>query len=319
MNNARPRLRKVNKELESLVQEAWHESRRHHGNRLTVHVPGMFIVNGTRGKYRAVSITGSMCDLDCEHCKGTLLETMPHALDPAALVDLGLSAAERGDHGMLVTGGCDRKGRLPWKEYAPAIERLKSQTDLTITVHSGIVDRDTAQTLKAAGVDQALIDVIGDESTVRDVYHLEEGTPAIRRSMDALAHAGLEIIPHILFGLHYGEQRGEETALEFLGDYPLSKYVIVVIMPTRGTPMARISPPEPHDVARFIVKARLRFPELQACLGCARPRGRYGRELDVLGVKAGVNSLALPSEQSLQEAHLRGLDVVYRETCCSLG
>jgi hypothetical protein len=127
MNNVQSGKLIVDDELESLLQEAWHESRRHHGNRLTVHVPGMFVVNGTRGRYRAVSITGDRCDLDCEHCKGTLLETMPQALEPAALVDLGLAAAERGDHGMLVTGGCDLEGRLPWKKYASAIERVKSQ------------------------------------------------------------------------------------------------------------------------------------------------------------------------------------------------
>lgn len=279
----------------------------------------MFVVNGRRGKYRAVSITGDRCELDCEHCKGTLLKTMPHALDPDTLVKLGREAEARGDWGMLVTGGCDREGRLPWNDYVPAIKSLKSQTGLTITVHSGVVDRDTAWALKDAGVDQALVDVIGDETTARDVYHLEEGTSAIRRSMDSLTSVGLEIIPHVLFGLHYGEVRGEETALEILTEYPLSKYVVVVLMPTRGTPMAGVSPPRVEMVAEFIARARVTLPHLQSSLGCARPRGRYRHALDVLAVRAGVNSIALPSDSCLQEAAERGLEVVHRETCCSLG
>ncbi|MDQ7783864.1 MAG: hypothetical protein RDU20_13355 [Desulfomonilaceae bacterium] len=306
-------------ELQALFKKAWNESRARHGSRLTVHVPGMFVVNGIRGRYRAVSITGSECLLNCEHCKGTLLKTMPHARDADTLLRFGLEAAERGDVGMLVTGGSDRRGRLPWRDFVAAIERLKSRTDLTITVHSGIVDENTAVALKNAGVDQALVDVIGDETTAREVYHLDEGTAAIRRTMDSLAAAGLEIVPHILYGLYFGRPRGETAALEMLKDYPLRKYVVVVLMPTKGTPMADASLPRPEEAARFIAHARLQLPDLHASLGCAKPRGHYRRDLDVLAVRAGVNALALPSERALQEAQHRGLEIVHRETCCSLG
>ena len=293
-------------------------SRRHHGNRLTVHIPGMFVVDGRRGRFRAVSITAARCELDCEHCKGQLLRTMPHAADPETLFRLGCEAQGRGDHGMLVTGGCDPAGKLPWKQFIPTIARLKAVTDLTITVHAGQVDSETAKALKDAGVDQALVDVIGDDATVREVYHLAEGTAVICRTLDALADAGLEIVPHILFGLHYGKEKGERAALGILKGYPLSKYVVVVIMPFRETPMAQVQPPAPEAVADFVALARLTLPELRASLGCARPRGWYRRKLDLLAVKGGINSLALPSEPALEEARTRGLEIVHRETCCSL-
>ncbi len=306
-------------DLAALLDQAWEVSRTRHGNLLTVHVPGMFVVNGRRGRYRAISITGSRCDLDCEHCKGSLLKTMPHATKPEELVSYGMQAAARGDFGILVTGGCDAEGKLPWGDFISAIRTLKSQTDLTVTVHAGQVDWSEASALKEAGVDQALVDVIGDDATARDIYHLREGTAVIRRTLDSLARAGLEIVPHILAGLHFGRLKGEDSALEMLAGYPLKKYVVVVIMPFRGTPMADISPPSPEETARFLVRARLRFPELQGGLGCARPRGRYRRDLDLLAVRAGINSLALPSDRALDEAQRRGLLVVYRETCCSLG
>lgn len=309
----------ISQELSSLFRRAWDVSRSIHGNRLTVHVPGMFVVNGRRGQYRAVSITGDKCLLDCEHCRGSLLRTMSHALTPQDLIDLGLEAEARGDYGLLVSGGCDHEGRLPWKEFTPAIKFLKARTGLIITVHTGLVDPETSARLKESGVDQALIDVIGDEDTAREVYHLSNGISSIRRSLESLAAVGLDTVPHILFGLHYGREKGEMAALEIIVEFPINKYVIVVLMPTRGTAMADVQPPQPLRVAQFIAEARLRLPGLKTSLGCARPRGMYRKELDVLAVMAGINSLALPSDLALEEAESRGLELDYHEYCCSLG
>ena len=315
--NSHPQIE--NKELLSLSDLAWTESRVRHGSRLTAYLPGMFVVDGRRGKYRAVSITGDKCDLDCGHCKGTLLRSMEHALTPDDLKHQGQAALARGDRGILVTGGCDQQGRLPWNQFIPAIRELKEQTDLKITVHAGQTDLQTARALKEAGVDQALVDIIGDDDTARDVYHLSNGIESIRRTLDSLAKAALEIIPHIIFGIHYGQQRGEMAALKMLKDYSLNKYVVVVIVPTRGTDMAEIQPPPPEEVALFIARARLEMPNPQASLGCARPRGVYRKSLDGLAVRAGINSIALPSHEALEEAERRGLEIAYEETCCSLG
>jgi lipoyl synthase len=315
---ATPRTKCVDKDLTHLLDMAWNVSRSRHGNELTVYTPGMFVVDGRRGKYRALSITGDKCDLGCEHCKGSLLKTMPAADTPEMLLRLGREAAERGDRGILVTGGCDSNGRLPWKEFVATISTLKAETNLAISVHTGQLDHEAASALRESGVDQVLVDVIGDDATAKEVYHLAEGTSAIRRTMEALASAGLEIIPHIVFGIHYGRERGETEALEMLREFPLKKYVVVVIMPARGTPMADVQPPSPESVAGFLARARLELPEPEASLGCARPRGFYRRDLDILAVQAGINSLALPSEQALEEARRRGLNIMYRETCCSL-
>jgi uncharacterized radical SAM superfamily protein len=173
--------------------------------------------------------------------------------------------------------------------------------------------------LKDAGVDQALIDVMGADDTARDVCHLSDGIESIRRTLDSLAEADLEIVPHIIFGIHYGQQRGEMAALQMLKQYPMNKYVVVVIVPTRGTDMAEVHPPPPEEVALFIARARLEMPNPQASLGCARPRGPYRKSLDVLAIRAGINSIALPSREALEEAEKKGLEIAYEETCCSLG
>jgi uncharacterized radical SAM superfamily protein len=308
-----------NKELSSLSDIAWAESRARHGSRLTAYLPGMFVVDGHRGKYRAVSITGDKCDLNCGHCKGTLLRSMEHALTPDELKRQGQAAVTRGDVGILVTGGCDQHGRLPWEQFIPAIREVKERTNLKISVHAGQTDFETARALKDAGVDQALVDVIGDDETAKSVYRLSDGMESIRRTLDSLAEADLEIVPHIVFGIHYGQQRGEMAALNALKQYSLNKYVVVVIVPTRGTDMAEIQPPPPEEVALFIARARLEMPDTRASLGCARPRGPYRKTLDVLAVRAGINSIALASREALEEARQKGLEIAYEETCCSLG
>ncbi len=89
-------------------ETAWNLSRSFFGNTLTAHLPGMFVVNGRRGGYRAVSITGNHCELQCDHCKGALLKSMDHAPDGASLRKIGLDAYARGDRGILISGGLRR-------------------------------------------------------------------------------------------------------------------------------------------------------------------------------------------------------------------
>lgn len=308
-----------NANLSKSLETAWNQSRSVFGHILTAHVPGMFVVNGRRGGYRAVSITGPHCELQCEHCKGILLKSMCHARDGASLKKIALDAYYRGDKGILISGGCDNQGRLPWHRFLADISYLKRLTDLTITVHTGLLDARTARQLKDAGVDQALIDIIGDDTTASKIYHLSHGVEAIRRSLEHLSTAGVTTVPHIIFGLHYGREKGEQEALNMLGDYLIEKYVVVVFMPLSGTPMESVRPPDAERVAEFITKARLKYPNMHASLGCARPRGNYRKRLDLLAIEAGVNAIALPSDEALEYASRKGLNVVFRDWCCSLG
>ncbi|MCX5872521.1 MAG: radical SAM protein [Deltaproteobacteria bacterium] len=305
-------------ETESLFMEAWRLSRAAHGFDLTIYQPGMFVIDGRRGAYHAVSITGTQCALDCDHCGGQLLKNMRPAMKPGDLIDLALKAAGRGDQGILISGGCDEYGSLPWSDFITAIEQIKNKTNLIVTVHTGQVDIGIARAFSNAGVDQALIDVIGDDATAREIFHLKDGIAPILRSMDALFQAGLEVVPHILYGIHYGKEKGEHEALEIICKYPLRKYVVVVITPLKGTRMSFIEVPSPKSVASFIAEARLMIPEAKCSLGCARPGGKYRKELDLLALRAGINSLAIGSDHVIKEAEKLGLNVIQKSTCCSL-
>lgn len=305
-------------EIEILFKKAWDLSRSLQGPNLTIYQPGMFIVNGKRGAYHSVSITGTHCELACDHCGGLLLRNMWPALCPEDLVNFGLKVAANGDRGLLISGGCDKHGCLPWSNFVKAIEEIKKKTNLIITVHTGQIDFNTAQALKTAGVDQALIDVIGDDLTAREIFHLGKGTETIIKSMEALFYAGLEVVPHIIYGVYYGKEKGEHKALKIISQYPIEKYVTVVFTPFKKTKMFEIKPPDPKNVAMFIAEARLAIPKVKSSLGCARPGGKYRMELDLLAIKAGVNSIAVGYDYVAEEGRKLGLNVIHKYTCCSL-
>ncbi len=303
-------------QLDILLKKAREISWFHRGREITFFLPGMFIYHGHTGKYPAISITGDKCALNCDHCQAKILSPMIAAPSPALLIDKCLQLAEKGNVGVLLSGGCDTQGRLPWKSFLPAITEIKTKTNLFISVHSGLIDLTTARALRETGVDQALIDVIGDDQTLQAVYHVDFGVSHIRSSLVALCSAGLSVVPHIVCGLYYGKIRGEKQALEMIAPFDIEQLVIVSLMRVPGTPFWDIAPLKAEAVAEIIAAARFHMPNVIISMGCARQRGNS--RLDVLAVEAGVNRMALPSEEAIQRAKDLGLRIRYQQTCCSV-
>ncbi|WP_373501378.1 radical SAM protein [Desulfococcus sp.] len=290
---------------------------RHLGKTIEFYLPGMFIQDGVRGRYPVLSITGGECALGCDHCRGALLGQMVHVSSPDQLVARCRRLAAGGCLGVLISGGCDTGGRLPWHRFIPAIREVKAETGLFISVHSGLVDDRDALGLKQAGVDQALIDVIGDDETLRTVCHLPFGVDRIDSALAALQRAGIPVVPHIVCGIHYGRMRGEKEAVAMISRFPVQQVVIVSLMPIPGTPMEKAVPPAPEAVADIIAEVRFAMPRTPVSLGCARKRGN--RRLELLAIDAGVNRMALPSEEAAARAASHGLAIHCRNTCCSVG
>jgi lipoyl synthase len=276
----------------------------------------MFCCNGSSGKYPAVSITGSQCQLQCAHCQGKILSPMISAPDPEGLLEVCLELEGKGNLGVLVSGGCDEEGRLPWGAFIPALKEVTRRTGLDVSIHCGFVDEATAFGLKDAGIDQVLIDVIGDDSTYREIYHLESGVSRLLATLKALTGARLTIVPHIVCGLHHGKMKGEKNAIEIVAGLNVPLLVVVSFMRIPNTPMWNVAPPAPEEIVALIAEARLRMPGTEVSLGCARPRGNH--RLETLAIDAGVNRMALPSEEALERARFYGLEMLFQKTCCSV-
>lgn len=304
--------------LERLLEEAREASWAHFGKRIAFYLPGMVRYGGERGRYPALSITGPDCRLNCEHCKGEVLRPMVPATTPEALIEKCLQIAAQGNYGCLLTGGCMEDGSLPWASFMDAIAEVKRRTNLWISIHSGLIDNETARGLKRAGIDQALIEVIGDGKTWKEVYHLDNGMEAMERSLHALFNAGLEVVPHIVVGLYFGRIEGEFRALEITAAFNPRQMAIVSLMPISGTPMKGVRPPEPEEIAEVIATARLLMPTTLISLGCARSRGKESSRIEDYAVDAGVNRMAIPSDSAMERARYYGLEMAFYNTCCSV-
>ncbi len=303
-------------EFEKRLQAARESSWQHFGKNIVFYLPGMFVLNGVNGKYPAISITGNACALQCDHCQGKILGSMLHTPTPEQLVAQCLELAAKGSCGVLISGGCDLSGRLPWDRFIPAIEEIKRRTDLFVSIHSGLIDEQKAFDLKQAGVDQALIDVVGDDETFKKMYHVTFGVKRINDAMAALQHAGLPMIPHIVCGLNYGRVKGEKQAVEMIAGFEVEQLVIVSLMGIPGTPVFGAPLPAAEEVADVIAYARIKMPATRISLGCARQRGNY--RLETLAIDAGVNRMALPSDEAVARAKSYDLEIHYQKTCCSV-
>jgi uncharacterized radical SAM superfamily protein len=303
-------------DLDKLITKSREISWRRFGKKITFYHPGMFKYNGKWGNYPAISITGKHCELQCDHCNSKILESMIFATTPEELIEKCIRLEELGNAGCLISGGSQKDGTIPWYNFISAIKTVKETTNLFISIHSGIIDYQMAKKMKDAGVDQALIDVIGDEETFKKIYHVNFGITKIEESLDALRNTGLSIIPHIVVGLDYGKIKGEYHAIDLIKRYNPEALVIVSLMPLSGTPMRNILPPNPEEVAKIIATARIEMTDVPISLGCARERANS--LIDVLAVECGVNRIAIPSEEAIKKAQEYGLDIIWKKTCCSV-
>ena len=186
-----------------------------------------------KASFPAFSITGGACALNCDHCQAKILAPMIAATSPAELErkvrDLVLLKDLRG---FLLSGGSNRRNEVPYERYYPTIEKLKRDFPyLRIAAHSALLDERRAKQMEAAGIDVAMTDVIGAQETIRDVYHLNRPVADFEATLAALTATSMEVVPHIVIGLHYGRLLGEENALDIVARYPIAALVLVVVTP----------------------------------------------------------------------------------------
>lgn len=269
-----------------------------------------------QNSFANISITGTTCSCRCEHCRGKLLETMIPAVTLDEFYTVVDNLIGKGCKGVLVSGGSDEKGEVPLIPFSPGLKYARER-GLKVLVHCGIISKATSVALKKAGVNQVLMDIIGDESTIKEIYHLERKPKDYLEAMLNCRDAELDFVPHVVIGLNHGEIRGEYEALEMIKKANPRVLVLVVLKPTRGTLMEKTNPPSISEVSLLIKRARELFYENILTLGCAKPVGLYKEELEKIAVDNGVDVIAFPTEETVEYARMKGFEIVYKEECCS--
>ena len=271
------------------------------------------------GEFISISLTGNSCALGCDHCKTEVLKTMtPLPRMEESLFGLCARAAEKGAKGVLISGGCDSRGRVPLMRHIPDLLRVRRELGLKLRVHPGLPDSETCAALGEVGLDGAMVDIIGHEDTIREVYHLDAAPEDYGAMLADLARHGVPAVPHIVLGLHFGRLLGEWRALGIIAAHPLKLLVLVVLMPLSGTPMAQVAPPPLEQVGAFFQQARQRLPATPIMLGCARPMGGYKQSVDRLAIDAGFNGIAYPAQGIVEYAREKQLRPEFYNTCCGV-
>jgi uncharacterized radical SAM superfamily protein len=310
--------------LKELQTEAFRIRKIHFGNELTLSIPGTVSYHDNtlpfqKDRFAAISVTGSHCDLRCGHCQGKLLESMIPAEDPETFFQIADRLRLAGALGVLVSGGADQNGEVPLKKFIPSIKVLKEKDpQFKVIVHTGLIRREIAKELKEAGADQILIDVIGDDETIREVYHLNKRVQDYEETLWMLKEMGHRLAPHIIIGHHFGEIRGEWRALEMVTRVGVETIVLVVFKTLLPIGKNHFRVPLSEETSRISAIARILNPKIPIRMGCIRPAHPSKTEMEKGFIDSGANTIAYPLQGTIDYAKEIGLKTKFIEMCCSL-
>jgi uncharacterized radical SAM superfamily protein len=272
-----------------------------------------------KNSFPSFSITAGACGLNCDHCRAEILKPMLAATSPAMLDQKVRHLIATQDlQGFLLSGGSNRRNEIPYERFYPVVEQLKRDFPyLNIAIHTALTDETGARAMEAAGVDTAMMDVIGADETIREVYHLDRPVADFEATLAALTATSMRVSPHIVIGLHYGRVLGEPDALDIVSRYPVEALVLVVVMPFYAAP-GLFAVPDPAEVGRIFATARHRLHDRQVLLGCARPPGLHKRAVDAYAVMAGLDGIAFPADGVVGVARAIGRPFHQEHACCSI-
>ncbi len=251
--------------------------------------------------FPAVSVTGGRCALGCDHCRGERLRGMV-SFD-------GTSLDAHAGEGMMVSGGCDERGRLDLSPALPTIASLSGEGK-RVAVHAVLPSDEECRSLAESGVEAICLDLHADPSVIRGVMHLDANEEDYERSLRAALSSGAKAFPHVTVGLSEKDWR---RSLDMAARCGAEDLAILGLMSTAGTPLEGREADEEEMVSAFRHAIGL---GLRPSLGCMRPRSF--RLLEKRLLELGVGRMAAPARSTLRAAEEMGMRVRQEALCCCL-
>ncbi len=260
----------------------------------------VFKIYNPTNRFPAISITGSECALECEHCNKKYLKGMRQILTKEELEKFLFDLSNKSGVGALISGGSMVDGSVPLLEFLNTIKKVKKETNLIINTHTGLLNEETAKKIAEANVDIVSFDINMDEDVVKNIYHLNIELNEYKRAIEILKKYKLNIVPHICIGLHYGKLNKEIESIKFIKESKInpSLIVIIILIPPKDSKI-KFDTPKPEDIAKVISIVRVAFPETEISLGCMRPRGKIKIEIEKAAIQAGITRIEIPSKETL--------------------
>jgi uncharacterized radical SAM superfamily protein len=281
------------------------------------YAPGKVTFYRPGRSFPAISVTGRDCDLGCDYCKGHYLEGMIPVDSGEHFLELARELEDKGARGFLLSGGCDREGKVPLQDFLGAVAMIKSETTLAVNVHTGLLDNlEEARALVLSGADCLSVDIVQDPELITKRMHLDRRPEDYERTLELLFAAGAaKVVPHVCIGMSGTSTVGELSALRLISRFPVSSVVLLSFLPARGTPMFTEDRPDSEHVLE-VAKAAIGMVDAPIIMGCMRPRGDWKLEVELLN--SGIRALAMPSQQTVRWAEENSIEVEWREECCAL-
>lgn len=257
------------------------------GGKIVFSVPG--------NDFPSVSVTGSRCDLMCEHCKGYFLREMEAP-------DSDFSSK----NGILLSGGCDLNGAVP---VISAINTIKSLSEKgkIVNIHCGFSsEKEIAEIGKHNVVFS--VDLHQDQGVISSVLHLNKKPEDYSKLLDAMISTGKKVIPHITVGFGGDDLYMSGMLAKSKG---LKKIVLLSMIPVENTVVEDTVISEEAVLEAYEM---LKDMGLEVSLGCMRNRNL--RTLEIRCIEAGMRRIANPSMQTISWAKEHGFEIVEEKLCC---
>ena len=276
----------------------------------------------TPNSFLNVSLTGSKCELLCKHCRGILLKDMINVKYNCNLIEILQKYGDETIRGILISGGFDKEGVLNLSgNILDDVKNIKSKmgSKIKIYIHAGFVDNDTAINLKKSGVDGVLVNVIGSENAIRNVYNLENKNPEdYYNSIATLKKNNLKVSAHVVIGIDNGEISDEFRSVERIIKLGVDSIVFVILKRlSKEISIAELKF-EDEELLNLIKYARELNPSVPITFGCAKPAGIKTEQLEIEIIKLGIDVLAFPSDKAIEFALNNNIRFKFVEECCAL-
>ncbi|MFU2158377.1 radical SAM protein [Caldisericum sp. AR60] len=274
-----------------------------------------------------VSLTGTACSLNCNHCNARYLSRMKTKEQILEILENHPGRFKS----ILISGGSTKDGKVPILEHMDFIKKVHSM-GLKLNFHTGLLSEEEIRAIKPY-VERISFDFVYDDRVIQEVYHLKDKTKEdfektyllMRRIIGGRIEneEGLpqsRVVPHITLGIKCGEiDEGEEDTIDELAFIKPTLIVIDVFIPTKGTPFENCPVPDLDKVLKMVDKAYRRTSRTTTLfLGCMRPFGEYRELLDVEAYKLGVKGFVLPSKSLRDLLKEQGEEVRIFNECCAL-